>query len=152
MSLEITNLRIQWRTIIRVYECVYLKHPYLSYLYNFYFVIVEMMLTITACQILVLSTYFIQGRNLLAGAKKEEYFVQIGLDGKCLVKEMTDENITCLPPNEVPGTSHSDENVAAIMVQIILGFNSNKNSSFSNLNYLGKLGCYFVISIFIEIN
>ena len=75
-----------------------------------------MMLAITACQIFILSTYFIQGRGLLAGAKKEEYFVQIGLDGTCLVKEMTNENITCLPPNVVPGTSHSDENVVAIMV------------------------------------
>lgn len=75
-----------------------------------------MMLTITACQILILSTYFIQGRNLLTGAKREEYVVEIGLDGKCFVREMTNENITCLPPKEVPRTNHSDENVVAIMV------------------------------------
>jgi len=62
--------------------------------------------------------FFFKGRDLLAGAKQEEYFVQIGLDGTCLVKEMTNDNITCLPPKEVPGTSHSDENVVAIMVQI----------------------------------
>lgn len=64
----------------------------------------------------VLLTCFIQGRYLLEGATKEEYFVQIGLDGKCLVKEMTNDNITCLPPNIVPGTSHSDDNTVAIMV------------------------------------
>ena len=85
-----------------------------------------MWLTIIACQLLILSTYFFKGRDLLAGAKKEEYFVQIGLDGKCLVKEMTNENITCLPPNEVPGTSHSDENVVAIMVQITIFALSDK--------------------------
>ena len=85
-----------------------------------------MWLTIIACQFLILSTYLFKGRDLLAGAKKEEYFVQIGLDGTCLVKEMTNENITCLPPNEVPGTSHSDEDVVSIMVQATIFAHSDK--------------------------
>lgn len=84
-----------------------------------------MWLTIIACQILILSTFF-KGRDLLAGAKEEEYFVQIGLDGTCLVKEMTNENITCLPPNEVPGTSHTDDDVVAILVQTTIFAHSDK--------------------------
>jgi len=69
---------------------------------------------------------FFKGRDLLAGSKKEEYVVQIGLDGTCLVKEMTNDNITCLPPKEVPGTSDSDENVVVIMVQIKIFAHSDK--------------------------
>jgi len=39
---------------------------------------------------------------------------------------MTNDNITCLPPKEVPGTSDSDENVVVIMVQIKIFAHSDK--------------------------
>ena len=72
--------------------------------------------TVNSCQILNHVPF--QGRNLLEGAKKDDYFVQIGLDGRCVVKKITNENITCLPPKEVPRTNHSDDNTAFIMVCI----------------------------------
>jgi hypothetical protein len=48
--------------------------------------------------------------------KIPDNFLQIGLDGTCLVEKMTNENITCLPPKEVPRTNNSEENVVFIMV------------------------------------
>ena len=72
--------------------------------------------TVNSCQ--TLNYVRFQGRNLLEGAKKEDYFVQIGLDGRCVVEKMTNENITCLPPKEVPRTNHSDDNTVFIMVCI----------------------------------
>ena len=72
--------------------------------------------TVNSCQIL--NYIHFQGKNLLHGAKKEDYFVQIGLDGMCIVEKMTNENITCLPPKDVPSTNHSDDNIVFIMVCI----------------------------------
>ncbi|XP_052060745.1 plexin-A2-like isoform X3 [Mytilus californianus] len=60
----------------------------------------------------------IEGRNFLDGAKREDYIVNIGLDGKCYIEEMTDWNITCLPPKNKPRTNHSDENIVFVIVQV----------------------------------
>jgi hypothetical protein len=64
----------------------------------------------------------------------DEYFIQIGLDGKCLVENMTNENITCLPPKEVPRTNNSNDNIVFIVVCI---------------TFSCKLGCYFWMLVFI---
>ena len=92
----------------------YILSIYIDKTYNVYISIIEMRPTVNSCQILNHVPF--QGRNLLDGAKKEDYFLQIGLDGTCLVEKMTNENITCLPPKEVPRTNNSEENVVFIMV------------------------------------
>lgn len=56
------------------------------------------------------------------GAKQEDYVVNIGLDGKCFIEEMTDWNITCFPPKNKPRTNHSDENIAFVIVSGLIIF------------------------------
>ncbi|CAC5387616.1 PLXNB [Mytilus coruscus] len=48
------------------------------------------------------STIQIKGKHILNVARREDYSVHIGLDGKCIITDIDMISITCLPPTSVP--------------------------------------------------
>ncbi|XP_052076329.1 uncharacterized protein LOC127714275 [Mytilus californianus] len=70
----------------------------------------------------------IKGRRLLQGARPDDYFVRVGLDGLCRILDINNNNITCLPPKTKPRTNTGD--FAFIMVVV-----GNINEYVGNLRY-----------------
>lgn len=60
----------------------------------------------------------LQGRGLLQGARPDEYLIRVGLDGLCVIIEINNYNITCLPPETKPRTNTGD--LVFILVSVVL--------------------------------
>ncbi|CAC5360071.1 unnamed protein product [Mytilus coruscus] len=59
------------------------------------------------------------GKNILNVARREDYHINIGLDGICLITDISMYNITCYPPTSVPRTNKTDENTVLVIVNVI---------------------------------
>ena len=57
---------------------------------------------------------------MLRGVRKDDYSIQIGLDGRCFVIDITMTTITCYPPKTVPRTNHSDANIVFVVVRFVI--------------------------------
>ncbi|XP_076112721.1 plexin-A2-like isoform X3 [Mytilus galloprovincialis] len=98
----------------------------------------------------------IMGRNLLEGALQSDYTVKIGLDGTCLIKQISNWNITCLPPKSKPRTNHSDETIVFVVVEV-----GNIQDNLGNIRYItalpilpiviGVLGTALLVSVAVVI-
>lgn len=94
----------------------------------------------------------IKGQRILEGAKQEEYTINIGSDGKCIITAITNFNITCLPPYGKPQTKTED----AIFILVEVGrirlnvgrihYPSSDSASNESVLY-GVIGCILVASI-----
>ncbi|CAC5414003.1 PLXNB [Mytilus coruscus] len=60
----------------------------------------------------------IKGKNILNGAGREDYDIQVGLDGKCLISEIKMDFIKCEPPKNVPRTNKSEVNTVHVIVGV----------------------------------
>ncbi|XP_076089869.1 uncharacterized protein LOC143061509 [Mytilus galloprovincialis] len=65
------------------------------------------------------SSIEIKGKNILNGARFDDYNIQVGLDGKCLISDITMDFIKCVPPKNVPRTNKSDVNT--VHVKVVVG-------------------------------
>ncbi|CAG2238871.1 unnamed protein product [Mytilus edulis] len=65
------------------------------------------------------STIEIKGQHILTVARREDYSVHIGLDGKCIITNIAMTFITCLPPKSVPRTYNTDENTVGVTVEVM---------------------------------
>ncbi|CAC5360073.1 PLXNA [Mytilus coruscus] len=65
------------------------------------------------------SSIEIKGRKILYVARREDYHINIGLDGICLITDISMDNITCLPPKSVPRTNNTDDNTVHVIVNVI---------------------------------
>ncbi|CAG2200934.1 PLXNA [Mytilus edulis] len=65
------------------------------------------------------SSIEIEGRSILNVARREDYHINIGLDGICLITDISMDNITCLPPKSVPRTNNIDDNTVHVIVNVI---------------------------------
>ncbi|XP_063446092.1 plexin-2-like [Mytilus trossulus] len=61
----------------------------------------------------------IEGRSILNVARREDYHINIGLDGICLITDISMDNITCYPPKSVPRTNSTDDNTVYVIVNVI---------------------------------
>ncbi|XP_052080748.1 plexin-B2-like isoform X2 [Mytilus californianus] len=61
----------------------------------------------------------IKGRNILNLARREDYSVHIGLDGKCVITDIDMLFITCLPPKSVPRTNKTDVDIVHVIVEVV---------------------------------
>ncbi|XP_071129066.1 plexin-A4-like [Mytilus edulis] len=59
----------------------------------------------------------IKGSGLLQGARADDYFIRVGLDGLCLITDINNDNITCLPPKTKPRTNTGD----LVFIVVIVG-------------------------------
>ncbi|XP_063418246.1 plexin-B1-like [Mytilus trossulus] len=64
------------------------------------------------------SSIQIKGRNILSGARLEDYRIHVGLDGSCLLTDIDMQLITCFPPKSVPRTNKTDVNTVHIIVDV----------------------------------
>ncbi|XP_076089353.1 plexin-B1-like [Mytilus galloprovincialis] len=67
------------------------------------------------------SSITIKGKNILNGARFDDYNILVGLDGKCLISEISDitmDFIKCVPPKNVPRTNKSDVNTVHVIVEV----------------------------------
>ncbi|XP_071160120.1 plexin-B2-like [Mytilus edulis] len=64
------------------------------------------------------SSIQIKGRNILNLVQHEDYIVHIGLDGKCVITDISMSYLTCLPPNSVPRTNKTDVNTVYVIVEV----------------------------------
>ncbi|CAG2203340.1 unnamed protein product [Mytilus edulis] len=67
------------------------------------------------------SSITIMGKNILNGARFDDYNILVGLDGKCLISEISDitmDFIKCVPPKNVPRTNKSDVNTVHVIVVV----------------------------------
>lgn len=64
--------------------------------------------------------FSLKGRNILNGARREDYSIHVGLDGSCFLPDITMQSITCYPPKAVPRTNQTDANTVYVIVSIIL--------------------------------
>ncbi|CAC5392625.1 unnamed protein product [Mytilus coruscus] len=60
----------------------------------------------------------IKGKNILNGAREEDYNIKVGLDGKCLISKIEMEFIICVPPKNVPRTNKSEVNAVHVIVGV----------------------------------
>ncbi|CAC5364404.1 PLXNB [Mytilus coruscus] len=60
----------------------------------------------------------IKGKNILNGARREDYSLHIGLDGSCLITDINMQCITCFPPKSVPRTNNSDVDMVYVLVYV----------------------------------
>ncbi|XP_063446926.1 plexin-A1-like isoform X2 [Mytilus trossulus] len=98
----------------------------------------------------------IKGRSLLEGALQSDYTVKIGLDGTCLIQQISNWNITCLPPKSKPRTNHSDETIVFVVVEV-----GNIQDNLGNIRYItalpilpiliGVLGTALLVSVAVVI-
>ncbi|XP_071176273.1 uncharacterized protein [Mytilus edulis] len=65
------------------------------------------------------STIRIQGRHILSIALREDYHIDIGLDGTCLIVDISMDFITCVPPKSVPMTNNTDVLIVHVIVNVI---------------------------------
>ncbi|XP_052059519.1 plexin-2-like [Mytilus californianus] len=70
----------------------------------------------------------IKGRGLLEGARPDDYFIRVGLDGLCLITDINNDNITCLPPKTKPRTNTGD----LVFIVVVVG---NINEHVGYLRY-----------------
>ncbi|XP_071129080.1 plexin-A4-like [Mytilus edulis] len=59
----------------------------------------------------------IKGSRLLQGARYDDYLIRVGLDGLCIIIEVTNYNITCLPPTTKPRTDTGD----LVFILVVVG-------------------------------
>ncbi|VDI09897.1 plexin A [Mytilus galloprovincialis] len=64
------------------------------------------------------SSITIKGRNILNGARREDYSIHVGLDGSCFLPDITMQSITCYPPKAVPRTNQTDANTVYVIVNV----------------------------------
>ncbi|XP_071159959.1 plexin-B2-like isoform X2 [Mytilus edulis] len=64
------------------------------------------------------SSIKIKGRNILNGARLENYRIHIGLDGRCLIADINMQFIICFPPSSVPRTNNTNFNIAHVIVTV----------------------------------
>ncbi|CAG2203346.1 unnamed protein product [Mytilus edulis] len=64
------------------------------------------------------SSIQIKGRNILSGARLEDYRIHVGLDGSCLLTDIDMQLITCFPPKSVPRTNKTDLNTVHVIVDV----------------------------------
>ncbi|VDI20321.1 Hypothetical predicted protein [Mytilus galloprovincialis] len=64
----------------------------------------------------------IKGRKLLQGARSDDYLIRVGLDGLCIIIEVNNCSITCLPPTTKPRTNTGD----LVFILVVVG-NINKH-------------------------
>ncbi|CAG2245818.1 unnamed protein product [Mytilus edulis] len=57
--------------------------------------------------------------SILNVARREDYHINIGLDGICLITDISMDNITCYPPKSVPRTNNTDDNTVYVIVNVI---------------------------------
>ncbi|CAG2200424.1 PLXNA [Mytilus edulis] len=70
----------------------------------------------------------IKGRGLLQGARPDEYLIRVGLDGLCVIIEINNHNITCLPPETKPRSNTGD----LVFILVVVG---NINEHVGYLRY-----------------
>ncbi|CAG2225813.1 unnamed protein product [Mytilus edulis] len=70
----------------------------------------------------------IKGSGLLQGARADDYLIRVGLDGLCLITDINNDNITCLPPQTKPRTNTGD----LVFIVVIVG---NINEPVGYLRY-----------------
>ncbi|CAG2249782.1 unnamed protein product [Mytilus edulis] len=70
----------------------------------------------------------IKGHGLLQGARPDDYLIRIGLDGLCIIIEINNYNITCLPPGTKPRTNTGD----LVFIVVVVG---NINEHVGYLRY-----------------
>ncbi|XP_076115151.1 plexin-2-like isoform X2 [Mytilus galloprovincialis] len=68
------------------------------------------------------------GHGLLQGARPDDYLIRIGLDGLCIIIEINNYNITCLPPGTKPRTNTGD----LVFIVVVVG---NINEHVGYLRY-----------------
>ncbi|XP_052080598.1 plexin-B1-like [Mytilus californianus] len=64
------------------------------------------------------SSIQIKGRNILNGARLEDYRIHVGLDGSCLLTDIDMQLIICFPPKSVPRTNKTDVNTVHVIVDV----------------------------------
>ncbi|CAC5377409.1 PLXND [Mytilus coruscus] len=64
------------------------------------------------------STIKIKGKNILNGARHEDYSIHVGLDGSCFITDINMQLITCYPPKSVPRTNQTDVNTVYVIVNV----------------------------------
>ncbi|CAC5406190.1 PLXND [Mytilus coruscus] len=64
------------------------------------------------------SSIQIKGRNILNGARLEDYRIHVGLDGSCLLTDIDMQFIICFPPKSVPRTNKTDVNTVHVIVDV----------------------------------
>ncbi|XP_071175959.1 plexin-B1-like [Mytilus edulis] len=60
----------------------------------------------------------ITGTNILHGAIYDDYSIHVGLDGKCIIKDINMTYIICLPPTFTPRTNETDEHTVFVVVEV----------------------------------
>ncbi|VDI07734.1 Hypothetical predicted protein, partial [Mytilus galloprovincialis] len=70
----------------------------------------------------------IKGNGLLQGARPDEYLIRVGLDGLCVIIEINNYNITCLPPETKPRSNTGD----LVFILVVVG---NINEHVGYLRY-----------------
>ncbi|XP_063445701.1 plexin-B2-like [Mytilus trossulus] len=60
----------------------------------------------------------ITGTNILHGAISDDYSIHVGLDGKCIIKDISMAYIVCLPPTFTPRTNETDEHTVFVVVEV----------------------------------
>ncbi|XP_071160326.1 uncharacterized protein [Mytilus edulis] len=108
------------------------------------------------------SSIEIEGRNILNVARREDYHINIGLDGICLITDISMDNITCYPPKSVPRTNNIDDNTVHVIVNVIrikvyigdLQYNTKTSTGNGNtfVMIVGILVAGLVVSIIIGIS
>ncbi|VDI38538.1 plexin A [Mytilus galloprovincialis] len=94
----------------------------------------------------------IKGQRILEGAKQEDYTIHIGLDGKCIITDITNFNITCLPPYLKPKTSTDGSIFMLVEVGSIklnvgrIHYPTSDTANHESVLY-GVIGCIVVTSI-----
>ncbi|XP_063425281.1 plexin-B3-like [Mytilus trossulus] len=58
----------------------------------------------------------IKGSGLLQGARADDYLIRVGLDGLCLITDINNDNITCLPPQTKPRSTTNTGDLVFIVV------------------------------------
>ncbi|XP_063418249.1 plexin-B2-like [Mytilus trossulus] len=87
------------------------------------------------------SSIKIKGRNILNGARLENYRIHIGLDGRCLIADINMQFIICLPPNSVPRTNNTDFNMAHVIVTV-----GNIEAYIGDLHYKEDINTLVIIA------
>ncbi|CAC5379798.1 PLXNA [Mytilus coruscus] len=101
----------------------------------------------------------IKGRGLLQGARPDDYFIRVGLDGLCIITDISNYNITCLPPETKPRTNTGDLVFIVVVVGNInehVGYLRYDSSTSKNNNIVlygvaggGIMGVLVIISVVI---
>ncbi|CAG2203352.1 unnamed protein product [Mytilus edulis] len=87
------------------------------------------------------SSIKIKGRNILNGARLENYRIHIGLDGRCLIADINMQFIICFPPSSVPRTNNTNFNIAHVIVTV-----GNIEAYIGDLHYKEDINTLVIIA------